>query len=440
MNRKPFGADADFRDPVLADLVGRLGLYRAKTPNEFEWRLQTRTSHAVYQGLRELRAKSRLHNDNVPPPELLTDDREYYEFLNAHPDICRATLEGRLAFYDRLLPPVRKTLADVPRTRILDLGSFAGLTALYLGAAFPGSTVVGVERLPGVHGVAEGYRRAAGADNVSLVNADYDDYRPDAPFDIVVSLHALPSYMLPWVPSESPEDYRRGRNLAAEIDNPSSTSRAVLRSLNAVRSFVTPTGHAVFDERLRGLSRALMFHALLARAGLEVLHAHMVDWHMAAQMGETQTSLLIVARACPPPAPLDEAAVIDLYGFPAGFTDLSDLPAGQTVQWQGIDAHTMYRHLPGVRDELVIAGEAKGGHSFQQRLGVLDGRLAYVFLCDTTDRRNLFVTHTPGMRPLFKFATDQLRASQTRGEVVRIEPAEDKLDYALTKRFRRYEP
>ncbi|MFO0809017.1 MAG: efflux RND transporter permease subunit [Gemmataceae bacterium] len=440
VNAFPPASDVDFRDPALADLVRGLGLYHAKTPSEYEWRLQTRLSHGVYQQLVKLRAELKLHSTDIVPSQFAADDQRYYQFLDAHPLACRATAEGRLGYYDRLLPLLAWTLAGVPKARILDLGCFSGLSTLYLGRTFPDSTVVGIERYRGFYEVAEEGRKAVGAANVSFVHGDYTDFRPERPFDAVVSLQTLPGYMLPWLPSESPDDYRRGRHLAAEIENASSPAQAVLRSLAAVRSLASPTGLVVFNERLHGLPRALLFHALLARTGLEVLHAHMVDWHMAGQKADVQTSPLIVARPCTPPANVDEAAVIHLYTLPAGYTDLSDLPAAHSVTWQGFDAHANYRSLPGDRDELVVAAELKSGQRFHQHMGVLGGRLAYVYLCDTMDRRNLTVTHTRNMRPLFKTARDLLAAARARGEVARVDPEDGSLDYALTKRFRRYEP
>lgn len=440
MNSFPPAADADFRDPTLAGVVRTLGLYHPKTGAEYEWRLQTSLSHAAYQQLVALRTTLKAHAaGSEAPSQVRADELKYFDFLASHERACRATLEGRLAYYDRLLPLIRSRLSGLSRARILDLGCFGGLSTIYLGAAFPDSSVVGIERCEGIFAVAEEHRRAAGLPNVSLVRGDYDAFEPETPFDVVVSLQALPCYMLPPVPSESPEEYRRGGNLAAEIDNPSSPCRAIVRSMGAIRGLMSGTGFVLFNERLHGLARPLLFHAILARTGLGVLHAHMVDWHMANQRGELQTSPLIVAQPCDSPGPLDEAAVIDLYRHPAGFTDLSDLPAGQSVTWQGFDASTNYRCLPGSRDELLIAGEAKGGHRFHQRLGVLGERLAFVYIADTMDQRSLTVGHARLMRPMFKAATDQLQSLWARGDVVRFEPSGDKLSYALAKRFRRYE-
>ncbi len=440
MNAFPPASDVDFRDRALADLVRALGMYHAKTPDEYEWRLQTRLSHAVYQQFVKLRAELKALTANIVPSEFAAVDRRYYEFLGSHPLAFQAAAEGRLGYYDRLLPLLVWTLADVPRATILDLGCFNGLSTLYLGRAFPDSTVVGIERHRGFCEVADEGRKAVGASNVSFVRGDYTDFRPERAFDVVVSLQTLPGYMLPWLPSESPDDYSRGRHLAAEIENASSPAQAVLQSLTAIRSLVAPTGLVVFNERLHGLPRALVFNALLARAGLDVLHAHMVDWHMASQQADVQTSPLIIARPCTPPAAFDEASVIDLYTLPAGYTDLSDLPAAHSVTWQGFYAHANFHGLPGERDEVVVAADLKTGHRFHQHMGVMGGRLAYVYLSDTMDRRNLTVAHTRNMRPLFKTARDLLAAARARGELARVDSEEDKLDYALAKRFRRYEP
>lgn len=440
MTGRPLALDADYRDPDLADLVRRLGLCRPKTRDEFEWRLQTRLSHGVYQQVVAMRTDLKLTSGNGTAEQLAADDARYCSFLDAHPRACLATLEGRIGYYDRMLPLVYRALSGVPNARILDLGCFCGLTTLYLGRKFPQAEIVGVERLAGVCGVAERLLESSGAANVTFVSADFNDYRPEPPFDAAVSLQALPGYMLPFLPSETPEDYRRGRRLDAEIGDAASPVQIILRALRSIRSLVKNDGLVVFNERVQGPARALVFHAALAHAGFEVLHAHMVDWHMVGQKGDIQTSPIVIARPNAETPPTDESAVIDLYALPAGVADLTDLPIGRSVNWQGMEADANYRGLPGDRDEVVAAAEGKDGRRFHQHMGVMAGRLAYVYLCDTMDRRNLTVARTGDLRPLFKTAMDQLVASQKRGDVVSIDPALDRFEYTLNKRFRRYGP
>jgi SAM-dependent methyltransferase len=75
-----------------------------------------------------------------------------------------------------------------PGMRVLDLGTGLGSVAFEVAELVGESgSVVGIDQAPPLLAVAERRRAAAGLGNVRFIEADVRAYRPDAPFDAVVS-------------------------------------------------------------------------------------------------------------------------------------------------------------------------------------------------------------------------------------------------------------
>ncbi|MBX9582982.1 MAG: methyltransferase domain-containing protein [Gemmataceae bacterium] len=221
---------AEFADETLAAVVAAAGLDTPDTREAWEWRLQCALPWPVFDGYRQRRDECyAAAKDAGDIARVAAAEDQFFAFAGAHPDLCRLVVSGRLGYYDALLPTAAARLRRGPHARILDLGSFAGVGSLYLGAAFPDSRVGGVERHPGAVAVAEEARGRCGLGNVSFACADYTAF--DAgPFDAVVSLQALPAYLLPWLPSEQPAGHRRTRSWATPPPRCSRSSAGSRRS------------------------------------------------------------------------------------------------------------------------------------------------------------------------------------------------------------------
>lgn len=80
-------------------------------------------------------------------------------------------------------------LRALPRTlRLLDAGCGAGTWALELAARRPGWRVVGVDLDRAAIAEAERVRQRLGMPNASFACADFLEYRPEEPFDVVLSI------------------------------------------------------------------------------------------------------------------------------------------------------------------------------------------------------------------------------------------------------------
>ncbi len=425
---------AELADETLAAVVAAAGLDAPDTREGWEWRLQCALPWPVFDGYRRRRdecyAAAKDVNDVA---RVAAANDEFFAFVNAHPDLCRLFAAGRLGYYDALLPKVAARLRRAPPARILDLGSFAGVSTLYLGAAFPDSQVVGVEQHPGAVAVAEEASARCGLGNVSFACADYTEFDAGA-FDAVVSLQALPAYLIPWLPSERPEEYARGSHLEAALGAPAAAVLAVARAVAAVRRLTTAGGRAVLHERVVGLPRALLFHHLLARAGLAVTDLCLAGWHSVSQRDVVQSFPLIVASAADGPVPFDEAAMTALY-TQAGGPNLTGLPETCGVTFSGPPAHAAFAALPAPRDELCLRVGVKDGRRMHAYFGIAGGLWAYVYRCDTCDERKLSVGHLGIVPAMFQPGLDELARLQASGQLTDCEPPLDQFRYHVGERF-----
>lgn len=426
---------AELADELLATVVAAAGLDAPDSREGWEWRLQCAVPWPVADGYRQRRdackdaAKS---PDNVA--RVAATEDEFFAFAGAHPDLCRLFAAGRLGYYDAVLPKVAARLRRGPHARILDLGSFAGVSTMYLGLAFPDSRVVGVERHPGAVAAAEEARARSGLDNVSFACADYTSF-DDGAFDAVVSLQAMPAYLLPWLPAERPEDYARGAHLEAALGAPAAPVQAVIRAVAAVRRLASAGGHAVLHERVSGLPRALLFQHILARAGLAVTDRCWAGWHSLSQRDVLQSFPLVVAIADAGPVPSDEAAMTTLYALPGG-PDLTGLPPAHGVTYSGFQAHATFAALPEPRDELCLRAGLPDGRRLHGYFGIAGGCWAYVYRCDTHDERMMTVGDRGIAPALFRASLDELGRLTAAGQLPQCDPPLDKFRYHVGKRFK----
>lgn len=426
---------AELADETLAAVVAAAGLDAPDTREAWEWRLQCALPWPVYDGYRRRRDECfAAAKDAGDVARLAATDDQFFAFAGAHPDLCRLFAAGRLGYYDAVLPRVAARLRRAPPARILDLGSFAGLTTLYLGAAFPDSRVVGVERHPGAVAAAEAARSRCGLGNVSFACADFTVF-DDGAFDAVVSLQAMPACLLPWLPAERPEDYSRGPHLEAAVRAPAAPVQAIARSVAAARRLTAVGGLAVLHERVSGLPRALLFQHLLARAGLTVTDRCWAGWHSFSQRDARQSFPLIVTTVSDGPAPADEAAMIALYALPGG-PDLTGLPHSHGVTYSGFQAHAAFAALPEPRDELCLRAGLPDGRRLHGYFGIAGGGRAYVYRCDTHDERMMTVGDRGIAPALFRAGLDELARLATAGQLAHCDPPLDKFRYHLGKRFK----
>ena len=425
----------ELADETLAAVVAAAGLDAPDTREAWEWRLQCALPWTVYDGYRQRRDECfAAAKDAGDVARLAATEDQFFAFAAAHPDLSRLFAAGRLGYYDAILPRVAARLRLRPPARILDLGSFAGLTTLYLGAAFPDSRVVGVERHPGAVAAAEAARARCGLGNVSFACADYTGFDAGA-FDAVVSLQAMPACLLPWLPAERPEDYARGPHLEAAVGEPAAPVQAVARAVAAVRRLTAAGGLAVLHERVSGLPRALLFQHLLSRAGLAVTDRCWAGWHSFSQRDARQSFPLIVATASDGPAPADEAAMIALYALPGG-PDLTGLPHSHGVTYSGFQAHAAFAALPGPRDELCLRAGLPDGRRLHGYFGIAGGLWAYVYRCDTHDERMITVGDRGIAPAMFRAGLDELGRLSAAGQLALCDPPLDKFRYHLGKRFK----
>ena len=426
---------AELADGMLAAVVEAAGLDAPDTREGWEWRLQCGVPWPIFDGYRSRRdacyAAAKNPDDSA---RIAAAEDEFFAFACAHPDLCRHFAAGRLGYYDALLPKVAARLRRAPPARILDLGSFAGLSTMYLGLAFPDSQVVGVERNPGAVAVAEEARSRCGLGNVSFACADYTEFDVGA-FDAVVSLQAMPAYLIPWLPSERPEDYSRGSYPEAALGVPAAPVLAVARAVAAARRLTAVGGRAVLHERLVGLPRALLFQHLLSRAGLAVMDLCWAHWHSVNQRDVVQSFPLIVASAADGPAPFDETAMTALYTLPPGGADLNGLPGASAVTYSGPQAHAARAALPAPRDELCLRVGMAGGRRMHGYFGVAGGRWAYVYRCDTFDERKLSVGDRRIAPAMFRAGLDELGALQASGQLAHCDPPLDQFRGHVGERF-----
>lgn len=91
--------------------------------------------------------------------------------------------------------PIRAALEHVERApaRVLDIGTGTGTGAFFLESRFPGAEVTGIDLSEAMIARAKEKAEASGS-NARFEVADIADYRPAAPFDLVLMLNMPPFF------------------------------------------------------------------------------------------------------------------------------------------------------------------------------------------------------------------------------------------------------
>lgn len=399
------------RDPDLAALAKVIDLRQAATPEDWQRQALARLGPERFEQL-----QARRSNLAKNP----ASEAEFYQYVTADVDVMLAMLEGRIGYYDAVLPRVLELLQDRPPARILDLGSYVGLVSLYLSRRFPDATVVGIERCEGAVQRARAFLQKNPRPNVEFVHGDYLAWTPPDSFDLVLSLQTTPTYLLPQVPSQSPESYLRGRNLEAAASE--SSARPVAQALASMRRLAGQDGWVLLQERFPDIARASRFLYLLGDSALAVERLELLAWQAANERAGVQQAPLIVATPHAVPAPVDESRLIGLYYPQPETADVSRLGFDQPTTLTGVKAHWSFAALAGLRQEVCVQGRGQDGHRFHIHVGLLAGTRAYVYTCTTADYRELKICDARYARMLFTPVAEQLLLKQMAGEILDAEP------------------
>jgi hypothetical protein len=403
-------------DPDLAALASDLGLDCPADQAEWEQRLRGRLEQEVYADLLEARVTYGERGAALPP--------DFFQLVGSDADLNLMMLEGRLGYYDAALPLVAQAVAGVPHGAILEMASYGGLAALYLGRRFPGSRVIAIDRCAGLIERSRELAAKAGVGNVTFVHGDYNRDDPGGPFDVVVSLQGMPIYLLPWLPSESPESYRRGDALNVVAADPILPARRVAQALASVGRLARAGGHAVLHERLPEVSRALLFVLLACKAGLRVRQTRPVVWESPAESLEgPRVSPLMVAECLGRAVPFDEAAVIESYlPRPSRLAPLvPPRESNRAMVLSGHEAQAHFEALPAGRRSLRVRSATSDDKRIHVHLGVA-GRLAYAYSCNDHDYRELKVADAGMARSLFGSVVESLARLQRSGQAAVTDP------------------
>lgn len=408
------------KDSKLIALAAALDL-RIQATSAWQTEMGQLVQGPKYGPFRALCAKLGMPATQVDPSILAMEDA-FYRLVGADDELFRLSLEGRLGYYDAVLPAVAEVVARTPRARIADLGSFAGLVSLYLGKNFPEAHVIGIERCEDAVRRARQFQGAAGTPNVEFAHADYTQEGLGAGFDVVVSLQTMPSQLLPRVPSASPEDFMRGPNLARAAAQAAWPVPQVAQALAAVRALTRPGGRAILHERIYGFPFAALFLYLAARAGLRVSEMRPLTWRTAAEGGGDQASPLGVAEAHDGPAPWDEQALLAAYLPRRDPAPLSGPEMRQGVRLTGPTAQFTFESLEGRRRDVCIHVTKKDGGQSHIHFGRTDQGLAYIYTSTDLDFRELKVADGAQGQAMFQQIltyTDQLRRN---GDIASVSP------------------
>ncbi len=113
-------------DVEFASLTAALGLRPPATPAEWEAQLHTRVGQVTRAAFFSLQAARREQATQGSTATLATD-REFYRLVGSDVELFRAMLEGRLVYYEAVLPRIAEVVSRGSHRRIADLGSYGGL-------------------------------------------------------------------------------------------------------------------------------------------------------------------------------------------------------------------------------------------------------------------------------------------------------------------------
>jgi SAM-dependent methyltransferase len=410
-------------DTALNDLVRDVGLEWPAGLAGWEERLREVLEPELYAQYME----ARMGFGTGP------DGPAWFDFVGKHHALALLLQEGRLGYHKAALPAVAEAVAAGPHGSIADLGCGCGLGTLYLARRFPGSRVVGVERSPGLAGLAAALKGRAGVANAEFVCGDYTGAGVLAGrFDVAVTMLAMPAFLLPYLPSERPESYRRGEALRAAAADPLRPHRQVRRCLDAARLLLAPGGRAVTNERGGDASRVLLFACLANEARLGLRGARALSWEspIEARPGR-HLAPLAVFEALPATAPFDEDAALGLFLPPPGSLPApSGLGPGRVAAVSGPLAAQAFQDLGLAGPPPVARAAGHDGRRAHLHLGT-SGGIAYAYTCDTHDGRELKLAAAGTAGQLFHAATEPLLQAANARQLASLDPPPERFPALL---------
>lgn len=419
-------AQPGLADEHLAALATAIGLQAPQNNDEWTARARDRLGEWKFEQLQmERSALARA-------PEI---EKQFYDYVTADDALLSTMLEGRLGYYSAVLPQVATQISALAHGSIVDLGSYAGMGTLYLARRFPEAKVIGVERTPKALAFARRWAELAKVTNVSWIEGDY--LRPPAgsQHDVVLSLQTVPTYMLPFIGSDSPESYARGKQLQS-VDLATTAPGGVIRDiLVSVGKWASKDGAIVLHERIGNVAGALLLQYLIYRAGMQVAQLGLLSWQTANEREGVQVSPLFLAKRASGAPTFSEERMLALLAPPVNPADLLRPEFDQGAMFRGPEAHARFQGLLPSCADLKIEILTRERQRFHIHLGVVAGTHAYIYTCATTDFRELKLCRKEYIRQMFSPVVDHISRQAAAGEVVRVHPTPESLVGILHARF-----
>ena len=162
------------QDPILAMLAQQLKLEAPANLASWLTRAERELGAPRLEELQDWRKRLYSEARQASPTTSLASEAAFYQFVASNQAISAVMVEGRLGYYDAILPAVASRVGQVPHARILDLGSYSGLPSIYLAKQFPDAQVVGIERCKDAVQRAQELQARTGLKNVEFERGLYD--------------------------------------------------------------------------------------------------------------------------------------------------------------------------------------------------------------------------------------------------------------------------
>jgi SAM-dependent methyltransferase len=413
-----------FVDPMLAGVAADLGLRFPQNSRVWQHWLRTEVPAALAKQVRRFR--------KLRDAGRITDGTFYR--LIADSALANVMLEGRLGYYNSVLPGVIEAIAQVPHRRILDVGSFGGIVCFCLGRRFPESQIVGVERLGAWVKRAREFQTKLALGNVQFVHNDFRSFVPRDQFDVVVSVNALPITALPPVPAESARSHHRGR-LVPDMAATASHGIRQMASCFAAFSWLATSGATVIvHERAGGPSTGLLLFFLAGQARLAVTGSTLVRWTTAAEGDGPSKAPLVTLQLRPDPVSYDEEKLLPLFLDTSTDVPCSEPPPGDVLVLFAGEAEATYAGLPAPRTTVQCEQHDPDNTSWHIEFGAAAGMFHYLYVCNVWGHRELRLADLPTMR---RVIDESVRFLAELPPAYTVHPAPHQLRDSLVKTFPR---
>jgi SAM-dependent methyltransferase len=409
-------------DPTLLGVAAELGL---RFPE---------SSEAWWQQIREevpdlLRTKFRSQRRRRDAGRL--GDGPFYRLL-ADPVLARPMLEGRLGYYNAVLPALADVVARLPHGRICDLGCFGGILTFCLARLFPDAQVVGVDRLGAWVTRSREFLDRLQLPNVTFVHCDFRAFVPKEQFDILVSISALPTAQLPAVLAECPRSHRRGRQVADMANQQARGIRHMASCLSTLPYLLKPQGRLIVHERACDPGQGLLFLFLACQARFAVTNSIPVSWTTAAEQGGPWRAPLVTLERRSNPVEYDEEQLLPLFLDPPARMPSGGLPPFSCEPVFGSEAEGMYANLPNPRTTVRCEQHDPNGQWWEIEFGTAGNAVNYRYICNVADYRELRLCDLPALR---KLIDESLKYLAGLGYSFSVRPDPEKLKDLLAAVF-----